>query len=313
MKHYFLTLLFLLYSCANTSGGSYPDVDVKEDFLEKIVSKLASDIGPRNYENYTSLQSASAYIQDEFRRIGYEVELQKYTILGKEVENIIVSIGPKDGERIIVGAHYDSFGDQPGADDNASGIAGLIALAGLLKNYENELNKRVDLVAFTLEEPPFFRSEGMGSFIHAKSLKDSDINVRGMISLEMIGYFRDEKDTQDYPLSLLHLFYPDQGNYIGIVSNISSSGLKSEFRDYMEHSSIKIRSLAAPAGLVGVDFSDHLNYWKFGYDAIMITDTAFYRNKNYHQPTDRIETLDFSRMADVVVGVFYGVLNLAGH
>ena len=264
MKRYFLILLLFLSSCANTSDGSYPDVEVKESFLEKIVNKLATDIGPRNYDHYPSLQAASTYIQDEFRKIGYDVKLQRYSVLGKEVENIIVSIGPKGEERIIVGAHYDSFGNQPGADDNASGVAGLIALASLLKNYEHELSKRVDIVAYTLEEPPFFRSEAMGSFIHAKNLKDNDIKVRAMISLEMIGYFRDENDTQEYPLGLLHLFYPDQGNFIGVVSNMSSGSLKSEFRDYMTHSNIKVRSLAAPDGLVEVDFSDHLNYWKFG-------------------------------------------------
>lgn len=155
MKRYFLVLLLFLSSCTSTSGGSYPDVEVKESFLEKIVSKLSTDIGPRNYDHYSSLQAASTYIQDEFRQIGYDVKLQRYSVLGKEVENIIVSIGPKDAERIIVGAHYDSFGNQPGADDNASGVAGLIALASLLKNHEHELSKGVDIVAYTLEEPPF--------------------------------------------------------------------------------------------------------------------------------------------------------------
>lgn len=311
MKRYLSILIFFITSCTTTSAELYPTVEVKESYLEKIVYKLSVSIGPRNYDYYEALQIASEYIQDELEMLGYQIGLQKFSVLGKEVENIIVSIGPKNAERIVVGAHYDTFGNQAGADDNASGIAGLIALAKLLKSHENKLNKRVDLVAFTLEEPPFFRSEEMGSYIHAKSLNNKDIKVRGMISLEMIGYFDNTENSQKYPLSILHLFYPDKGDFIGVVSNLSSWGLKSELRDFMSKSNIKVRSLAAPAGLVGVDFSDHLNYWKFGYDAVMITDTAFYRNQNYHKATDTIETLNFTKMADVVEGIYYGVLNLA--
>ena len=239
------------------------------------------------------------------------MERQTYSVLGREVENIIASIGPEDAERVIVGAHYDTFGNQRGADDNASGVAGLIALAKLLKEHEHRLTRKVELVAFTLEEPPFFRSENMGSYVHAKNLSDTKVKVRAMIALEMIGFFSNEKGSQDYPLSLLHLFYPDEGDFIGVVSNMSSRRLKSEFRDLMSKSDIKVRSLSAPAWLAGIDFSDHLNYWKFGYDSIMVTDTAFYRNKNYHQATDTIDTLDFTKMSEVVRGLFYGVLYLA--
>ena len=311
MKRYIPILIMFISSCTSTSSEVFPNVEIEESYLESIVNKLSVKIGPRNYDYYEGLQSASVYIQSEFRKSGYDVRLQKYSVLGKDVENIIVSLGPLSTERVIVGAHYDTFGNQAGADDNASGVAGLITLAKILKKHENQLRKRIDLVAFTLEEPPFFRSNEMGSYVHAKSLSDNKIKVRAMISLEMIGFYSDEDSSQEYPLGLLHLFYPDKGNFIGVVSNMSSRVLKSEFRDLMAKSRINVRSIAAPAGLVGVDFSDHLNYWKFGYDAIMITDTAFYRNKNYHQATGTIETLDFSRMADAIEGIFYGVFNLA--
>ena len=312
MKIYFPMIFLFLSSCASVpSDYESPAVDVDENYLKQVVQKLAAQIGPRNLDYYDALQAASEYVQDELRKSGYELERQTYSVRGRQVKNIIASIGPEHAERIIVGAHYDTFGNQPGADDNASGIAGLIALAKLLKEHEHRLTKRVDLVAFTLEEPPFFRSENMGSYVHAKSLSDDKVNVRAMIALEMIGFFSDEKGSQDYPLSLLHLFYPDKGDFIGVVSNISSRGLKSEFRDLLSKSDIKVQSLSAPAWLAGIDFSDHLNYWKFGYDAIMVTDTAFYRNKNYHQATDTIDTLDFSRMSEVVRGLFYGVLSLA--
>jgi len=303
--------VFFLVSYAFAIDGTYPSVEVRKSYLEKIVHELSVNIGPRNFDNFESLELASKYIQAEFTKLGFEIELQKYSVLGKEVENIIVSLGPKNADRIVVGAHYDSFGNQAGADDNASGVAGLLTLAKLLKHHEREINKRIDLVAFTLEEPPFFRSESMGSYIHARSLNDNNVNVIGMISLEMIGFFNEAKNSQKYPLSALRLFYPDRGNFIGVVSNISSRGLKTKLRDFMSKSNIKVRTLTAPAGLVGIDFSDHLNYCKFGYDAVMITDTAVYRNDNYHQTTDTIETLDFSKMAEVVKGIYYGVLNLA--
>ena len=304
-------IIFLSFtSCVTASGKSYPAITVNKLYLKEVVYSLSNSIGPRNLDHYKSLMLASEYIQNEFKSFGYKVQLQKYSVFEKEVENVVVSIGPEHANRIVVGAHYDTFGSQPGADDNASGVAGLLALAKLLKEHESLIKKRIDLVAFTLEEPPFFRSDMMGSYIHAKSLHDKKVKVEGMISLEMIGYFSSEEDSQDYPLGLLHLFYPSQGNFIGVVSNMSSGGLKAEFRDSMSNANIPVRSLSAPAGLVGVDFSDHLNYWKFDYDAIMITDTAFYRNKNYHQGTDKLETLDFDKMALVIEGVFYGVFDL---
>ncbi len=291
--------------------GVYPQVVVKKSYLKNIVQQLSVDIGPRNYDQLESLRLASQLIQTELVTLGYEVKLQKYFVLGKEVENVIVSIGPKNAERIIVGAHYDTFSNQAGADDNASGVAGLLALAKLLKRNEHELKKRIDLVAFTLEEPPFFRSESMGSYVHARSLSEKNIEVRGMISLEMIGYFTKTEGSQKYPLGILQFFYPNNGDFIGVISNISSWSLKSELSNHMSKSDIEIQTLAAPANLIGMDFSDHLNYWKFGYDAVMVTDTAFYRNVNYHQVTDTIETLDFTSMAEVVRAVYYGVLNMA--
>jgi len=312
MNKYFPMIFLFLSSCASVpSDYVFPAVDVDESYLKQVVQKLAVQIGPRNLDYYDALQSASEYIQDELIKSGYEIEHQTYSVRGRRVENIIASVGPEDADRVVVGAHYDTFGNQPGADDNASGVAGLIALAKLLKEHEHRLTRRVDLVAFTLEEPPFFRSENMGSYVHAKSLSDNKVKVRAMIALEMIGFFSDEKGSQAYPLSLLHLFYPDEGDFIGVVSNMSSRRLKSEIRDWMSKSDIKVRSLSAPAWLVGIDFSDHLNYWKLGYDAIMVTDTAFYRNKNYHQVTDTIDTLDFSRMSEVIRGLFYAVIYLA--
>ncbi|MDH5232762.1 MAG: M28 family peptidase [Gammaproteobacteria bacterium] len=288
------------------------DVYIDQSYLKKVVTELSVNIGARNFDQSEGLEKASRYIVGEFEKQGHKVVLQKYVIEEiDEVENIIVSLGPKDAERIVVGAHYDTYRDQPGADDNASGVAGLLALAGFLKKHESNLKRRIDFVAYTLEEPPFFRSEFMGSYIHAKSLKDNNIDVLGMISLEMIGYYSNKENSQEYPLGLMKIMYPTTGDFIGVVSNVSSNGLKSQFAEYLAVSSIPVETLSAPSWLVGVDFSDHLNYWQFGYDAIMVTDTAFYRNANYHQKTDIIETLNFKLMAEVIRGVSYGLFMLA--
>ena len=213
-------------------------------------------------------------------------------------------------QRLVVGAHYDVYGENPGADDNASGTAGLLELARLLKSQNPDLKYRVDLVAYTLEEPPFFRTEFMGSAVHAKSLFDAGIKVKGMISMDMIGYFSDAPKSQDYPLGLLKLFYPAVGNYIAVVGNLGNVGMVRKVKKEMKKAAaLKVRSINAPASLPGIDFSDHRNYWKYDFDAVMITNTAFYRNKNYHEPTDTPETLNYEKMAEVVKGIYGAVVN----
>jgi hypothetical protein len=222
---------------------------------------------------------------------------------------VICSFGTENEKRIIVGAHYDVCGKQEGADDNASGVAGLLELARMLKG--RKLKYRIDLVAYSLEEPPYFRTEFMGSYIHAKSLADSKTNVYGMISLEMIGYFKDEKKSQSYPIGLLSLFYGNKGNYITLVKKFSAGKFTRKFcREFKSARTIRTKKFTAPPILPGIDFSDHLNYWRFGFSAMMITDTAFFRNKNYHEATDKMEILDIKRMAKVIDGVFASLIAL---
>lgn len=173
-------------------------------------------------------------------------------------------------------------GEQEGADDNASGVVALLELARQFKNITKEYN--IELVAYTLEEPPYFKTQNMGSYIHAKSLKDNNREVLGMISIEMIGYFKDYKKSQDYPLGILSLFYGNKGDYITLVSKFGKGKFGRKFsKQFIAEKLIKTKKFSAPKVLPGIDFSDHLNYWKFGYSALMITDTAFYRNINYHQ------------------------------
>lgn len=264
---------------------------------------------PRNIQNIKSLNFVANYIYKEFELYSDLVEYQVFTIGEVEYRNVICSFGPKEAERIVIGAHYDVCENQPGADDNASGIAGLIELARLFKG--NELKYRVDLVAYTLEEPPYFGSDKMGSYKHAEYLSENDIPVFGMISLEMIGFFSDEKNSQQYPIKGLKLIYGNKGNFITSVQTFRSGKFVKKFNRKMgKNKFIKHKKFTAPVSIGGVDFSDHRNYWHFGFSACMITDTAFMRNSNYHEKSDTIETLDLTRMAAVVDAVFESIMKL---
>ena len=241
----------------------------------------------------------ATYIYREFEKSADTIYYQTYRANGTTYRNVIAVFGSKNQKRIIVGAHYDVCGNQEGADDNASGTVGLLELSRMLKG--KELKNRIDIVAYTLEEPPFFRTDYMGSAIHAKSIEPIKDQVLGMISLEMIGYFSDMKNSQEYPLGILKWFYGRKGNYITLVrKNTAGKFVKQFIKKYKKTKQITSKKFAAPRSLPGIDFSDHLNYWNIGIDALMITDTSFYRNKNYHKETDTMETLDFARMAKVI-------------
>lgn len=316
-----LTLLLLcgllLWFIANPlytmpSRAGIPVIPVSKERLYKDVETLVSTSAPRNSENIAALNEAAAYIHGEFARLGLEVREQVYEVNGQHYKNILASFGPQGGERVVVGAHYDVCGEQPGADDNASGIAGLLEIARLLVNQGARPRYGIDLVAYTLEEPPFFRSPYMGSAVHARSLRESGVTVKAMICLEMIGYFSDKPSSQEYPNPLLKLVYPNRGNFIAVVGHTGLRGVTKDVKGWMiAASSIDVYSINAPAIVPGLDFSDHRNYWAEGYPALMITDTAFYRNANYHEASDTIATLDFDSMAEVVKGVYWSVVQLA--
>ncbi len=245
------------------------------------------------------------------REAGGKVEDQAFQVRRITYRNVLAHFGPATRERIVVGAHYDAAGPFPGADDNASGVAALIELARLLG--ETPPSIHAELVAYTLEEPPHFTSPAMGSAVHARSLKARGIAVRAMIALEMLGYFTDAPGSQAYPLPIFKLFYPSRGNFIGVVGKLGQGALVRRVAKAMRRAApLPVHSISAPTSLQGVDFSDHRSYWKVGYEAVMITDTAFYRNPNYHTEFDTPETLDYGRMARVVEGVRAAVVAEAG-
>lgn len=285
-------------------------ISVSPEKLRTHAEKLSQDYFPRSFTFPHNLDKAANYIKQEFEKAGGKTSEQTFDVKGTTYRNVIARFGAETKERIVIGAHYDSAGALPAADDNASGVAGLIELAYLLG--KTELNTQVELVAFTLEEPPFFGSEQMGSFVHAASLKKESVPVRLMISLEMIGYFSDEPNSQKFPVSILGLLYPTRGNFIVVVSGLNNGLTVRSIKSAMSDASdLPVYSINAPAFIPGIDFSDHKNYWHFGYNAVMITDTAFYRNFNYHTGKDTAEKLDYNRMSKVVKGVHTIVIEAA--
>ena len=278
--------------------------------LREYVNKLSEELVPRDAAHPENMARTADYIRDQLELFVKRVEDQPYMVDGMKVRNVRAFLGPETEKRIVVGAHYDVAGPYPGADDNASGVAGLLELARLLA--EENLTVQVELVSYPLEEPPYFYTKKMGSYIHAKSLKDEGVKVRAMIALEMIGYFSDDEGSQAYPLILLKPFYPSKGNFIAVVGKLFQTSIVRKIKKAMKNAGpLPVESINAPKLVPGIAFSDHLNYWRNGYPAVMITDTAMYRNPNYHTASDRAGTLDYEKMAQVVDGVKEAVVQLA--
>jgi hypothetical protein len=308
-----ISLLSVHRGYAEVSTGPMK-IPVDTERLRKDVEVLTAIVPSRNAMNVASLDKSAGYILEEFRKSGGRVEIQRLTQDGKEYKNVICSFGPEAGERIIVGAHYDVHGNQPGADDNASGVAGLLELSRLINSLKPGLNFRIDFVSYTLEENQRFKhpfARHYGSYIHAKSLTEAGIPVRAMISLEMIGYFSDLPHSQQYPLFFLRWYYPDRGNFIAVVGKWGQGSLVKKVTKLLSaQSEVPVESLTAMSLLPGVSFSDHESYWKFDYPSVMITDTSFYRNKNYHKSGDTAETLDYNKMAEVIKGLYWAIIQM---
>ena len=299
------------------TGSSDPAKwNAKPELLQEEVKALANNFGPRYYGNTDTIKKCRDYMKARFEKYGATVEEQEYKIDGESLYNVRAFIGSKDDPRIVIGAHYDTcIGhdgvDKPGADDNASGVAGLFGLARLLQKQAPE-GVAVELVAYNTEEPPFFGTTDMGSYRHAELLKKEKVDVKGVIILEMIGYFSDEEDSQDYPINAMHLMYPSKGNFIALTGGVPDRKLIRTCKKAMKGSApLPVYSTCVPRSLDLIHLSDHRNYWPFDFDAIMVTDTSFFRNPHYHLKTDTWDTLDYKRMAHVVTQVHQAVLALA--
>ncbi len=278
------------------------------------IAYLANDIGSRPARYPEKLEEAAQYLESIFQTFGYQVLRQPHHHRLKTYNNIIAVPKGADalsrGEKLlVVGAHYDTVSTTRGADDNASGVAGLLELARI---FAGSPPSSLRLVAFCPEEPPAFHSRLMGSYVYAADLKQHKVFVQGMICLEMIGYFVDTPGSQSYPLPGMRWWYPNQGDFIALVGNLRSRGWTKQVKHlFRKGTDLPVECLNAPSLLYGIDFSDHWSFNKMGFPALMVTDTAFYRNPHYHRASDLPTTLDCQRTAKVIDGLAHAVHNLA--
>ena len=284
-----------------------PDELAARSRLEAHVVALAGRIGERNHERPEALEAAARYIEGELRALGHEPRRLTYRANGQAFSNIEVTVpgGARADEVVVVGGHYDSVVGTPGADDNATGVAGVLEIARHYRAGDGGRRpaRTLRLVAFVNEEPPFFLSEAMGSRVYAREAKRRGDRVTAMLSLETIGYFDDAPGSQQYPPPL-GSFFPDRGDFIGFVGNVASGALVRRCVDAFRGSvQFPSEGVAAPAQIPGVYWSDHDSFWKEGWPAVMITDTAPFRNPHYHAPSDTPDTVDFDRLTRVVRGL----------
>jgi hypothetical protein len=317
--------LGMIVTCGTTQmpGSSYqgllPQLSTEEkglaEELEGHVRHLALTIGERHLHRFDALKRTERYIQEELERKGYEVHRQPYKARGKEVANLWVEIPgvSEPGKVVVIGAHYDTVPGTPGANDNGSGVAALLALARrfAVKN-KTPPAKTLRFVAFVNEEPPYFHTEEMGSLVYARRCRERREQVEAMLALETMGYFSDEPGSQQYPFPF-SLFYPDRGNFIAVVGNTSSRALvRRVVRQFRERARFPSEGAAVPGFITGVGWSDHWSFWQVGYKAAMITDTAPFRFAHYHEATDTPDKLDYERLARVVEGLVHVVGDLTG-
>lgn len=279
--------------------------------LARHVQTLAGEIGERNMRQYHNLTLARDYIARELTQLGYEIEQQPFTAEGREVSNIIAEIPgtTRPKEIVIFAAHYDSVFGTPGANDDGSGVAAVLEIARLSRGLKPARTLR--FVLFVNEEPPYFQSELMGSVVYARRCKERKEDVVAMYSLETKGYYSDEPNSQQYPSELATL-YPNTGNFIAFASNVGSANLlRHSVEVFRENTTLPSEGGAAPEAIPGVGWSDHWSFWRQGYSAVMVTDTAPYRYPHYHATSDTPDQLDYDRLARCVTGLFAVLRDLA--
>jgi len=298
----------LWYMCARPRPGQRtmtPPV-ISADALRAHVQALAGDIGERNVFRPGTLARAADYIERIWRAQGYKVVRQD---CGDGCQNLEVT-RPGNKEIIVTGAHYDSVPGSPGANDNASAVAALLELSRFCSG-NVPVARMLRFVAFVNEEPPFFKTPQQGSRVYARACRERGDDVRAMISLETMGWFSDAPGSQKYPFPL-GFFYPNCGNFIGFVSNLSSRGVMHEaVRAFRAHSDFPVECCATFAAVPGIDWSDHGSFWHEGYRAFMVTDTAPYRYPYYHEATDTPDKVNYDALARVASGLCGAIASLA--
>ncbi|MBE0437528.1 MAG: M28 family peptidase [Methylomicrobium sp.] len=305
-----LAALFATSVKANDARQAFSsvDLDMTEQRLKEHLKALTVTIGERSVRFPEHLEKTATYIESFYRGLGMTAEREPYDYRDMTVANVIARLEPekKSARHYLIGAHYDSVTGTVGADDNASAIAVQLETARqlLALSKQGRLDTAVSFVSFALEEPPVFGTRYMGSRVHARRAREAGQNIDGMLCLEMVGYTCHEPSCQRYPFPLMFLGYPKQGDFIGIVGNFSSLPLtRSLHRSFQQNPNLPVVKITVPLSgriMPAVRLSDHASFWDEGYRAVMITDTAFYRNPHYHRSTDTMETLDYRFMAELV-------------
>ena len=273
------------------------------DALRRDVEKLAGEIGERNCLRPDRLSAAAGFIQTSLEGAGYHAQRQEFQVAHVTCCNIEAQIAGRElpDDVVIVGAHYDSVIGSPGANDNGSAVAALLALARAFAG--EKVGRTLRFVAFANEEAPYFKTDGMGSLVYARRCRQRGEKIVAMLSLETIGYYTDAAGSQQYPFPL-SLFYPSTGNFIGFVGNVSSRHLVREVvGSFRRHARFPSEGAAMPGFITGVDWSDQWSFWHEGYPALMVTDTAPFRYPHYHQASDTPDKLTYDRIARVVAGL----------
>ena len=294
----------------------YTPLTVEQTLISKElvcdVGKLASEIGERNIWSYQNLVATADFIEASLTDRGYKINRQNFSVEGKTCSNIETEISGTGGlkEIVIIGAHYDTVFDSPGADDNSSGVAAVLALARRFAGQRPTRTLR--FVLFANEEPPFFQTKDMGSLIYAKSCRKRNDNIVAMLCLESIGYYSEQPNSQEYPFPYNYM-YPSTGNFIGFVSNLSSRKLLHKvITSFRKNCKFPSQGGSAPGLVPGITWSDHWSFWQQGYSAIMITDTAPFRYPYYHGPEDTTDRICYDHLTRVVSGLQKTIADLIG-
>jgi Zn-dependent M28 family amino/carboxypeptidase len=280
-----------------------PELTASAGRLREDVTAIASE--PHNVAHPAALERVAVHVETRLRALGYRVQPQIFPAGGQQVRNIEAVIDPASASAgtLVVGAHYDSYGIAPGANDNGSGTAAVLELARQLADLRGRASLRIRLVLFVNEEPPFFKTDAMGSLVYARRLAGSGENVTGMLSLETMGFYSDAPGSQHYPFPL-DLRYPDTGNFVAFAGTLSSRGfVRRTIGAYREAVQFPSEGGAAPAFLQGIDWSDHWSFGEVGIPALMVTDTAAFRYPHYHSAADTPDKVDYARLARVVEGL----------
>ena len=276
--------------------------------LQAHLHALTVTIGERSVSRPENLKKTAAYISSFYEELGLAIDTQAYSYAQLPVANVIAEIlfGKNPRQHFVLGAHYDSVSGTVGADDNASAVGVQLEVARLLSQQQDKdgLDLAVRFVSFALEEPPVYGTRQMGSRVYARTARAQKERIDGMICLEMVGYACHEPGCQNYPFPLMFMDYPETGNFIGIVGNFKSRGFTQNLvAQFQKNKDLPVVKLTVPFNgyiMPAVRLSDHASFWDKGYKAVMVTDSAFFRNPYYHTAADTMDKLDLDFMTEVV-------------